>query len=101
MIDNLIFRNIQIIFYFRIALRRAYIVSVTQPVTMELWGMQSTPSLPSFPGPLWLGVVAPDRVLFMGQIELNYVPMLNGIVWNRTVLTFKLNADAKLNCFYI
>ena len=37
---------------------------------LELWGMQSTPSLPSFPGPLWPGVVAPDRVLSMGQIEL-------------------------------
>ena len=29
---------------------------------VELWGMRSTPSLPSLPGPLWLGVVAPDRV---------------------------------------
>ena len=34
-------------------------------VMLELWGMQSTPSLPSLPGPLWPGVVAPD-----GQIEL-------------------------------
>ena len=31
------------------------------PVIQELWGMQSTPSLPSLPGPLWLGVVAPDK----------------------------------------
>ena len=38
---------------------------------LELWGMQSTPSLPSLPGPLWPGVVGPDRVLSMGQIELN------------------------------
>ena len=39
--------------------------------------MWSTPSLPSFPDPLWPGVVAPDRDLSMGQIELfdylNYV----------------------------
>ena len=28
---------------------------------LELWGMQSTPSLPSLPGPLWPGVVAPDE----------------------------------------
>ena len=28
---------------------------------LELWGMQSTPSLPSLPGPLWPGVVAPDK----------------------------------------
>ena len=39
---------------------------------MELWGMQSTPSLPSLPGP---GVVAPDSP--MGQTELNCVLMLN------------------------
>ena len=30
--------------------------------------MQSTPSL--LPDPLYLGVVAPDRVLCIGQIEL-------------------------------
>ncbi len=28
---------------------------------LELWGMQSTPSLPSFPGPLWPRMVAPDK----------------------------------------
>ena len=44
---------------------------------VELWGVQSTPSLPSLPGPLWHGVVVPDRVLSMGQIKLNYVLMLN------------------------
>ena len=68
------------------------------PVILELWGMQSTPSLPSLPGPLWLEVVAPGRVLPMGQIELYCVLMLNGIAWNRTVLTFKLHIYVKLNC---
>ena len=38
-----------------------------------LWGMRSPLSLLSLPGPLWPGVVAPDRVLSMGQIELNCV----------------------------
>ena len=38
---------------------------------LELWRMWSTPSLPSLPGPLLPGVVAPDWVLPMGQIELN------------------------------
>ena len=33
-------------------------------------GMQNTHSLPTLPGPLCLGVEAPDRVLSMGQIEL-------------------------------
>ena len=33
-------------------------------------GMRSTPSLPLLPDPLRLGVVAPDRVLCMSQIEL-------------------------------
>ena len=36
---------------------------------LELCGMRSTPSLPLLPGPFWPGVVAPDRVLSMGQIE--------------------------------
>ena len=39
-------------------------------VMLELWGMRSTLLLPSFPGPLWPGIVAPDKFLFMGQIEL-------------------------------
>ena len=33
-------------------------------------GMRSTPSLTSLPGPLWPGVVAPDRALSRGWIEL-------------------------------
>ena len=36
---------------------------------LEIWGMSSIPSLPLLSGPLWPGVVAPDRVLSMGQIE--------------------------------
>ena len=36
------------------------------PVMLELWGMWSTPSLLLLPGPLWPGVVEPDRVLSMG-----------------------------------
>ena len=55
------------------------------PVMLELWGMWSTPSLPSLLGPLWPGVVAPDRALSMGQIELNCILMLNWTAWNRTV----------------
>ena len=38
--------------------------------------MQSTPS-PSLPGPLWPREVAPDRVVSMGQIEINGILMLN------------------------
>ena len=44
---------------------------------LELWEMQSTPLLASLPGPLWPEVVAPDRVLSMGQIELKCVIILN------------------------
>ena len=46
------------------------------PVMPELWGMWSYPLLPLLPGPIWPGVVALDRVLSMGQIELNCVLML-------------------------
>ena len=41
---------------------------------MRVWG---NPLLPSLPVPLWPQVVAPDRVLSMGQIELDCVLMLN------------------------
>ena len=46
-------------------------------VMLELWRSRSTPSLPSLPGPLLPGVVAPDRVLSMDQIELKCRLMLN------------------------
>ncbi len=36
------------------------------PVMVELWGMQSTPSLLLLPGPLWPRMVAHDRALSMG-----------------------------------
>ena len=55
---------------------------------LELWGMRSTSSLPSLLVPLGPGVVAPDVVLSVVQIQLNCVLMLNCIVLNRTVLTF-------------
>ena len=28
---------------------------------LEIWGIRSNPLLPSFPSPLWPGVVAPDK----------------------------------------
>ena len=68
------------------------------PVMLELWGMWSTPLLPSLPGRLWPRTVASDRVQSMGLIELDGVLMLNWIVWNRTVLTLKLCTYSKLNC---
>ena len=55
------------------------------PVMLELRVMRSTLSLPSLPGPLMPGVVALDRVISMGQIEVNCVLMLNWIVCNRNV----------------
>ena len=52
--------------------------------------MRSISLLPSLSGPQWPGVVAHDRVLPMGQIELSCVLMLNWIVWNRTVSLYKM-----------
>ena len=51
---------------------------------LELWEMLSTPLLSSLPGPLLPGVVAPDRVLSMGQTKLRTYAKLNYL---------------KLNCF--
>ena len=70
-------------------------------VLLKLYGMQGISLLPSIPDSLWHEEVAPDRILSMGQIELNCVSMLYWVVWNRTVLTFKLHTYAKLDCFYI
>ena len=39
-------------------------------VMRELWGIRSTPSLPSLSGPLKPSMVAPEMVLYMGQTEL-------------------------------
>ena len=68
---------------------------VEVPVMQELWGMWSTSSLPSLPGPLWPVVVVLDAVLSMDQIELNCVLKLNWIAWNRTV--WHLNCELILN----
>ena len=46
------------------------------PAILELWGMRSIPSLPSLPSLLCSGVVASDRALSVGQIELDCVLML-------------------------
>ena len=42
-------------------------------VMLELWEMQSNPTLASLPGPLWPRVVAPNRILTIGQIELFHI----------------------------
>ena len=72
------------------------------PAMLELWGMQSNPSLPSLPGPLWPGMKAPDKgpiyglnrtkqwLAFSVFMHLNSVFMLNWIIWNKTVLTLTL-----------
>ena len=39
------------------------------PVMLELSRMQSIPLLPSLPDPLWPGVQALHKVLFIAQIE--------------------------------
>ena len=46
---------------------------------LEIWGMWSTPSLPLLPGPLWPGVVAPNRVLSIGQIEQNMCEQMTDV----------------------
>ena len=60
------------------------------PVILELWGMWSPPSLPLLPGPLWPGVVVPDRVLSMGQIRLTAYLWLTELFEIEMFLTIKL-----------
>ena len=49
------------------------------PALQELLGMRITPSLPSLPGLLWPGVVAPDMGPIYGLNRTNSILMLNGI----------------------
>ena len=62
------------------------------PIMLELWGMRSTPSLPSLPSLLWPGVVAPDKGPIYGsnRTEPCFLKF--------TVFAFKLHIYAKLNC---
>ena len=61
------------------------------PVMPELCGMRCTHLLPSLPGPLRPGVVAPDMGPIYdlnrtnGILMLNYIAWLNWIAWNRNV----------------
>ena len=55
------------------------------PIMLELWGMQSTPSLPLLPGLHWPGMIAPDRALSMGWKKTNCIFMPNWIVWIRII----------------
>ena len=68
------------------------------PLMVKIWGLLSTPLLPLLPGPFWPGVVGHERVISMGQTELNCVRMLNWIAWNKTALAFKLRTYAELKC---
>ena len=65
------------------------------PVMLELLGMQSTPLLSSLPGPLWPGVVAPDRILYIGHTVYSCLTELFEI---EIFLWFKLRTYGKLNC---
>ena len=47
------------------------------PAMLKLWGMRSTPSLPSLPGQFWPGVVAPDKGPIYGLNRTNRILMLN------------------------
>ena len=51
------------------------------PVMLELWGMQSTFSLPLPPGLLWPEVVTPGGALSVGWVELDTLLVLIWVVW--------------------
>ena len=63
------------------------------PVMLELWEMRSTPLLTSLPGPLWPGVVAPDKgPIYRSNKTKSWFRELS-------VFAFKLRIYAKLNCW--
>ena len=57
-------------------------------VMLELWGMRNIPSLPLLPGPLWLGVVAPDKGLIY---ELNRTKLFLTLQFLHLNRVFMLN----------
>ena len=78
---------------------------------LELSWIQSTPSLPELPGPLWHGVVAPERVLgeatSLGEgkwvkkmLELSWIqstpslPELPGPLWHGVVAPDRVLGEA-------
>ena len=64
---------------------------------LEFWGMQSTPSFSLLLGPLLLGVVAPERILSMGQIELNCVRIDNVLCVSGSFMMFVISKHSKLH----
>ena len=60
---------------------------------LELWGIRSTPLLPSLLGPLWPGVVAPDKGPIYGLNRNIYHASFTLLIF-----AFKLRIYAKLNC---
>ena len=73
------------------------------PVMVEIWGIRITPSLSSFPSQLWPWVVALDRALYMGQIELNSVVILTELFEIKVFLhltVWKQKTVLMLNWFF-
>ena len=60
---------------------------------LELWEMRSTPLLPSLPGPLWPGVVAPDKGPIYGLNRTIHLASFTLLIF-----AFKLRIYAKLKC---
>ena len=63
------------------------------PVTLKLWGIESTRLLSSLQDPLWPGVVAPDKGPIYG-LNTTKPCVLN----NTDFFKFKLRIYARLNC---
>ena len=67
-------------------------------------GMWSSHSLPLLPGPLWPGVVAPDEVLSMDQIEQTVSrEMTDSNIWNHLTVCKKKSSFLRMlstKCVY-
>ena len=53
------------------------------PVMLELWGMWSTSSFSSVPGPLWLAVLAPDMVPIVEKRKISYFVLARYLIRHR------------------
>ena len=69
--------------------------------------MKSTSLLPLLPGPLWSGVVAPERILPMGKIDQTVSKQMTDVkfwllyrnTWNHLALSKKKKKNRDPACF--
>ena len=69
-----------------------------EALVLDIWGVESTPSLSLLPGSLWLGVVVPVRIPCMDQIDLlkNYSYLIELCAKNKIFLKKQIHKNIQI-----